>query len=194
VACAFHSSHACALTDRSSTVSYLLLTENAPVCSPKMHLCSRLMHGRWEADPDAGHIREFFRLLAVCHTVIPEGPPTPTEIRYQVLQNSLANRRPAAAYRHHTTVSRGLSYVRFCRRGHQMRRPWWWRPRSSASSSTPAPCAASRQAAGLTESLRFCHDYCPRGMDWRSTASAGWSQTSAGWSRRQLATQRMVTE
>lgn len=43
------------------------------------------MHGRWEADPDAGHIREFFRLLAVCHTVIPEGPPTPTEIRYQVL-------------------------------------------------------------------------------------------------------------
>ena len=43
------------------------------------------MHGRWESDPDAGHIREFFRLLAVCHTVIPEGPPTPTDIRYKVL-------------------------------------------------------------------------------------------------------------
>jgi phospholipid-transporting ATPase len=46
------------------------------------------MHGRWEADPDAGHIREFFRLLAVCHTVIPEGPPTPTQIRYQVALGS----------------------------------------------------------------------------------------------------------
>ena len=66
-----------------------------------VHHCSRLMHGRWEADPDAGHIREFFRLLAVCHTVIPEGPPTPTEIRYQVLFVLVIARRCTKTYRQH---------------------------------------------------------------------------------------------
>lgn len=43
------------------------------------------MDGRWQSDQDAPLIREFFRLLAVCHTVIPEGPPTPLDIRYQVM-------------------------------------------------------------------------------------------------------------
>ncbi len=52
-------------------------------CVP-VFTCRRLMHGRWQADSDAALIREFLRLLAVCHTVIPEGPPTPAEIKYQV--------------------------------------------------------------------------------------------------------------
>ncbi len=37
----------------------------------------------WLASPDAPAIRAFFQLLAVCHTVIPEGEPTPAEIKYQ---------------------------------------------------------------------------------------------------------------
>jgi hypothetical protein len=42
------------------------------------------MGGAWRTDPNAGTIREFLRLLAVCHTVIPEGEPTPSGIKYQV--------------------------------------------------------------------------------------------------------------
>jgi phospholipid-transporting ATPase len=37
----------------------------------------------WRDSPDAGAIRSFFQLLAVCHTVIPEGEPTPEAIKYQ---------------------------------------------------------------------------------------------------------------
>jgi hypothetical protein len=46
--------------------------------------CSRLMRCNWcrEASPDV--VREFMRLLAVCHTVIPEGIAEPSEIAYQV--------------------------------------------------------------------------------------------------------------
>ena len=42
------------------------------------------MGGAWLSDPNAGTIREFLKLLAVCHTVIPEGEPTPAGIKYQV--------------------------------------------------------------------------------------------------------------
>ena len=35
--------------------------------------CRRLMGGAWQHKTDAGVIREFLKLLAVCHTVIPEG-------------------------------------------------------------------------------------------------------------------------
>ena len=41
------------------------------------------MNGAWRAEPNAGTIREFLKLLAVCHTVIPEGEPTPSGIKYQ---------------------------------------------------------------------------------------------------------------
>ncbi|BDA43574.1 Phospholipid-transporting ATPase 3 [Coccomyxa sp. Obi] len=43
----------------------------------------RLLGGAWrnEARPDI--IREFFRVLAVCHTVIPDGPDDPDSIKYQ---------------------------------------------------------------------------------------------------------------
>ncbi|XP_019246911.1 PREDICTED: phospholipid-transporting ATPase 3-like isoform X2 [Nicotiana attenuata] len=44
---------------------------------------ARLMRGAWrnESNPDA--CKEFFRCLAICHTVLPEGEATPEKIRYQ---------------------------------------------------------------------------------------------------------------
>ncbi|CAM8946147.1 unnamed protein product [Rhodiola kirilowii] len=43
----------------------------------------RLMQGAWrnEANPDM--CKEFFRCLAICHTVLPEGAETPDKIAYQ---------------------------------------------------------------------------------------------------------------
>ncbi len=43
----------------------------------------RLLDGRWHGQPGADIVREFLRLLAICHTVIPEGGATPDTIRYQ---------------------------------------------------------------------------------------------------------------
>eukprot|EP00271_Cylindrocystis_brebissonii_P018675 TRINITY_DN5406_c0_g1_i1.p1 TRINITY_DN5406_c0_g1~~TRINITY_DN5406_c0_g1_i1.p1 ORF type:complete len:1348 (-),score=328.40 TRINITY_DN5406_c0_g1_i1:1253-5296(-) len=42
----------------------------------------RLMRGAWRQEPHADVCKEFFRLLAVCHTVLPEGEETPEEIEY----------------------------------------------------------------------------------------------------------------
>ncbi|KAJ8649723.1 hypothetical protein MRB53_002746 [Persea americana] len=44
---------------------------------------ARLMQGSWrgESDPDA--CKEFFRCLAICHTVLPEGDGSPERITYQ---------------------------------------------------------------------------------------------------------------
>ncbi|OMO57251.1 Cation-transporting P-type ATPase [Corchorus capsularis] len=44
---------------------------------------ARLMRGAWrnEANPDA--CKEFFRCLAICHTVLPEGDESPEKIKYQ---------------------------------------------------------------------------------------------------------------
>lgn len=35
---------------------------------------ARLMDGAWKQQPDPKRVEMFFRLLAVCHTVIPSGP------------------------------------------------------------------------------------------------------------------------
>lgn len=43
----------------------------------------RLERGEWHKRPDAHITRDFFRVLAVCQTVVPEGEPTPNEIVYQ---------------------------------------------------------------------------------------------------------------
>lgn len=37
----------------------------------------------WMGTPDADKIKKFFQLLAVCHTVIPEGEPTRETLKYQ---------------------------------------------------------------------------------------------------------------
>ncbi|KAM7269267.1 hypothetical protein ACFE04_024764 [Oxalis oulophora] len=44
---------------------------------------ARIMRGAWrnESNPDA--CKEFFRCLAICHTVLPEGEESPEKIRYQ---------------------------------------------------------------------------------------------------------------
>ena len=42
----------------------------------------RLMEQSWTKEKEREVIEMFFRLLAVCHTVIPEGEPTPKEIKY----------------------------------------------------------------------------------------------------------------
>ena len=48
--------------------------------------CRRMMDGAWEGEPNAEQIREFLKMLAVCHTVLPEGWETPQSIKYQARQ------------------------------------------------------------------------------------------------------------
>ncbi|KAJ9187571.1 hypothetical protein P3X46_003012 [Hevea brasiliensis] len=44
---------------------------------------SRLMRGAWRNEPDPDTCKEFFRCLAICHTVLPEGDESPEKITYQ---------------------------------------------------------------------------------------------------------------
>ncbi|KAK4371889.1 hypothetical protein RND71_007273 [Anisodus tanguticus] len=44
---------------------------------------ARLMRGAWRNEPNLDSCREFFRCLAICHTVLPEGEENPEKIRYQ---------------------------------------------------------------------------------------------------------------
>ncbi|XP_059278356.1 phospholipid-transporting ATPase 3-like isoform X2 [Lycium ferocissimum] len=44
---------------------------------------ARLMRGAWRNEPNPHSCREFFRCLAICHTVLPEGEENPEKIRYQ---------------------------------------------------------------------------------------------------------------
>ncbi|XP_027344947.1 phospholipid-transporting ATPase 3-like isoform X2 [Abrus precatorius] len=43
----------------------------------------RLMRGAWRNEPNPDVCKEFFRCLAICHTVLPEGEESPEKIRYQ---------------------------------------------------------------------------------------------------------------
>ncbi|GAB2280370.1 Phospholipid-transporting ATPase 3 [Dionaea muscipula] len=44
---------------------------------------SRLMRGAWRNEPNPDMCKEFFRCLAICHTVLPEGDESPEKITYQ---------------------------------------------------------------------------------------------------------------
>ncbi|CAL5188826.1 unnamed protein product [Lathyrus oleraceus] len=44
---------------------------------------ARLMGGAWRNEPNPDSCKEFFRCLAICHTVLPEGEEFPDKIRYQ---------------------------------------------------------------------------------------------------------------
>lgn len=44
---------------------------------------ARLMRGAWRNEPNPESCKEFFRCLAICHTVLPEGEESPEKIRYQ---------------------------------------------------------------------------------------------------------------
>ncbi|XXG48466.1 hypothetical protein AAC387_Pa02g2908 [Persea americana] len=44
---------------------------------------ARLMHGAWRNERDPETCKEFFRCLAICHTVLPEGDESPEKITYQ---------------------------------------------------------------------------------------------------------------
>ncbi|KAJ9554377.1 hypothetical protein OSB04_018422 [Centaurea solstitialis] len=44
---------------------------------------ARLMHGAWRNEPNPDMCKEFFRCLAICHTVLPEGEESPEKLRYQ---------------------------------------------------------------------------------------------------------------
>ncbi|KAL8106257.1 hypothetical protein AgCh_029880 [Apium graveolens] len=44
---------------------------------------ARLMRGAWRNEPNPDACKEFFRCLAICHTVLPEGEESPEKIRYQ---------------------------------------------------------------------------------------------------------------
>nr|GEX60240.1 phospholipid-transporting ATPase 3 [Tanacetum cinerariifolium] len=44
---------------------------------------ARLMSGAWRNEPNPDMFKEFFRCLAICHTVLPEGEETPDKLRYQ---------------------------------------------------------------------------------------------------------------
>ncbi|XP_022776002.1 phospholipid-transporting ATPase 3-like isoform X2 [Durio zibethinus] len=43
----------------------------------------RLMRGAWRNEPNPDACKEFFRCLAICHTVLPEGDESPEKIKYQ---------------------------------------------------------------------------------------------------------------
>ncbi|GAB4839904.1 Phospholipid-transporting ATPase 3 [Ancistrocladus abbreviatus] len=43
----------------------------------------RLMRGAWRNEPNPDLCKEFFRCLAICHTVLPEGDESPEKILYQ---------------------------------------------------------------------------------------------------------------
>ncbi|XP_011034150.1 PREDICTED: phospholipid-transporting ATPase 3 [Populus euphratica] len=43
----------------------------------------RLMRGAWRNEPNSDSCKEFFRCLAICHTVLPEGDESPEKITYQ---------------------------------------------------------------------------------------------------------------
>ncbi|XP_038692717.1 phospholipid-transporting ATPase 3-like isoform X2 [Tripterygium wilfordii] len=44
---------------------------------------ARIMRGAWRNEPNPDICKEFFRCLAICHTVLPEGEESPEKIRYQ---------------------------------------------------------------------------------------------------------------
>ncbi|KAL2546820.1 Phospholipid-transporting ATPase 3 [Forsythia ovata] len=44
---------------------------------------ARLMRGAWRNEPNPDFCKEFFRCLAICHTVLPEGDDSPEKVRYQ---------------------------------------------------------------------------------------------------------------
>lgn len=44
---------------------------------------ARLMRGAWRNEPNPDTCKEFFRCLAICHTVLPEGDESPEKITYQ---------------------------------------------------------------------------------------------------------------
>ncbi|KAG2702197.1 hypothetical protein I3760_06G079200 [Carya illinoinensis] len=44
---------------------------------------ARLMRGAWRNEPNPDVCKEFFRCLAICHTVLPEGQESPEKITYQ---------------------------------------------------------------------------------------------------------------
>ncbi|KAK1425808.1 hypothetical protein QVD17_21169 [Tagetes erecta] len=44
---------------------------------------ARLMSGAWRNEPNPDMCKEFFRCLAICHTVLPEGEETPDKLKYQ---------------------------------------------------------------------------------------------------------------
>ncbi|KAI3816838.1 hypothetical protein L1987_16543 [Smallanthus sonchifolius] len=44
---------------------------------------ARLMHGASRNEPNPDMCKEFFRFLAICHTVLPEGEESPEKLRYQ---------------------------------------------------------------------------------------------------------------
>ncbi|KAJ0095934.1 hypothetical protein Patl1_16285 [Pistacia atlantica] len=43
----------------------------------------RLLRGAWRNEPNPDICKEFFRCLAICHTVLPEGDESPEKITYQ---------------------------------------------------------------------------------------------------------------
>ncbi|XP_057448372.1 phospholipid-transporting ATPase 3-like [Lotus japonicus] len=44
---------------------------------------ARLMRGAWRNEPNPDSCKEFFRCLAICHTVLPQGDESPEKICYQ---------------------------------------------------------------------------------------------------------------
>ncbi|XVF44122.1 hypothetical protein PTKIN_Ptkin02bG0095200 [Pterospermum kingtungense] len=43
----------------------------------------RIMRGAWRNEPNSDACKEFFRCLAICHTVLPESDESPEKIKYQ---------------------------------------------------------------------------------------------------------------
>jgi hypothetical protein len=44
-----------------------------------------MMGGAWQQEERHEEIQEFLKMLAVCHTVLPEGEESPSAIKFQVI-------------------------------------------------------------------------------------------------------------
>jgi phospholipid-transporting ATPase len=80
----------------------------------------RLMDQAWTKEKDTEAIEMFFRLLAVCHTVIPEGEPTPKEIKYAAESPDEVQKGASSSF----LVPSPLTYSSNASLDDH-RRPWW---------------------------------------------------------------------
>ena len=108
----------------------------------------RLMGKAWFTAHDPVTIEMFFRLLAVCHTVIPDGPQEPDEIKYEVRDTRMQRHKwklsghQALCPAHRTGSAVALCLISCAaplRPSPLTKLRWWWRPSASASSSSSAP-------------------------------------------------------
>lgn len=118
----------------------------------------RIMGGEWAQQPNPQLAREFFRMLALCHTVIPDGmcagqgpgwcmqprhchcrAAASATMRGCMYSCQRSNPLPTHSPRSRRHQARPTPARYATRQSRRTRRRWWLRPRCLASSSSSAP-------------------------------------------------------